>query len=731
MYVIWGSMAGILLYLEFVYHLSGFGLSSCNPIYTIALILAWSGAQTMLVGVLKGRGKKIIYYFFLWIAVFWYIVQLVYLRIFKQPLLWEAIFRGGGDALTNYWREALEGFLGTLPFIALFLLPPIVEGIVLHRLEWKFPDFSGKQLLATTIICVLGVVGGLTTMEVGRRNESLMYEEYSEFYNPLGIAESMGVLPLLQRDTVLSLSRFTEELWKQLAENPSSVSGDILPVEEVVAKNVMSGAMMQDNIGEDEIVENVNNNIEQKGGGAYGQSEEDTENRQDGPVIRPQQFELDFDQLYALADNDKQKWLAEYIQGLEPVTTNAYTGMFEGYNLIYLTAEAFSTYAIREDLTPTLYRLANSGFAFENYYVPLWQTSTSDGEYINCTGLIPDGQFSMRKSGSNHMAYSLPCFFAKEGVTSYAYHNNSLSYYDRNVTHFNLGYDFKGCKLGSLSQEEWGTQVFTMEHPNAWPASDLEMMQGTVAEYLEQDRFHVYYMTVSGHMNYNFSGNAMASKNREAVAGMEQSEAVRAYLACNIELDKALEYLLEQLEEAGQLEKTVICLSADHYPYGLNDEQYEELAGQSLKAGKDMYRNSLILWNVGLEDAPVTIHKVCGSMDIVPTLLNLFGFSYDSRMYAGRDILSEEEGMVIFNDRSFVTDGVIYNRSGKKTIWCQDAEGKDIIPDEQKDTYLEEKKQEVKERYQFSAYVLQEDYYADIEQSLNEHRTVDEQITME
>ena len=55
--------------------------------------------------------------------------------------------------------------------------------------------------------------------------------------------------------------------------------------------------------------------------------------------------------------------------------------MFEGYKLIFLTAKGFCSYAIDEELTPILYKLAISGFVCENYYVPLWSTSTSDGEY--------------------------------------------------------------------------------------------------------------------------------------------------------------------------------------------------------------------------------------------------------------------------------------------------------------------------------------------------------------
>ena len=183
-------------------------------------------------------------------------------------------------------------------------------------------------------------------------------------------------------------------------------------------------------------------------------------------------------------------------------------------------------------------------------------------------------------------------------------------------------------------------------------------------------------------------------------------------------LDKALEYLLAQLEEAGKLENTVICLSADHYPYGMTEAEYEELAGKSLSQGMDTFRNSLVLWNSSMaQEEPVHVEKVCGAMDLLPTLLNLFGFDYDARMYAGRDIFSDQEGMVIFNDRSYVTDMAEYKR-GSDVIWKKDQDGNDLVPDEQKEDYLQEKKQEVKNRYQFSAYVLQENYYQDIEQAV-------------
>ena len=717
MFVLWVTLAGTAVWLELAYHFSGFGWTVFNPVYSIMLIVAWSGVWTLLIGLLKGRVKKIIYYVAIWLPVLWFCAQLVYLRIFKQPLLWVAMIQGGGDALTNYWREALDGLLKALPFLILFMLPAIFVPILLKRHGWQIPQFTSLQIMRTLVVVVAGVAGSFVWLEVGKLAGWDFYEEYHEFYDPLTVAEDMGVFPLFCGDTTVRLQWLAKDIWQ-----PKAVATGTKNEQSVQGTNGMQGTGVAPDSTVSSNAAVTSGSIATSGAGATSKpastpNSDLTQESSETLVIRPQQFQLDYEKLHELADNAHQTWLADYIENQIPVNTNEYTGMFEGYNLIFLTAEGFCTYAIDEELTPTLYRMANSGFVCRNYYVPLWQTSTSDGEYINLTGLIPDQQYSMRRSSANVQPFVLPGFFAGENVYSYAYHNNSLTYYDRYLSHPNLGYDFKACKLGGLDESQWGDKVFEMEQPNQWPASDYNMMVGTVPEYVNTERFNVYYLTVSGHMNYSYKSNAMSSKNKDAVAELELSPGPKAYLACNIELDKAMENLLAQLEEAGQLENTVICMSADHYPYGLTDQEYEELAGKNLSAGKDKFRNTLILWNAGMEE-PVYIDKACGSMDILPTLLNLFGFDYDSRMYAGRDILSDREGMVIFNNRDFVTDSVIFIEKGDITTWLQDEEGNDLVPDEQKEAYLKAARQEVKDRYNFSAYIIQENYYSDVLQAV-------------
>lgn len=112
-----------------------------------------------------------------------------------------------------------------------------------------------------------------------------------------------------------------------------------------------------------------------------------------------------------------------------------------------------------------------------------------------------------------------------------------------------------------------------------WPESDVEMINATFDDYINSDKpFFTYYATVSGHGGYTFTQSAMAKKHQSDVAGLDFSEKPLAYLAAQIELDRALETLINKLKEAGKLDNTVIALVGDHYPYYLSIDEVNEIA---------------------------------------------------------------------------------------------------------------------------------------------------------
>ena len=352
-------------------------------------------------------------------------------------------------------------------------------------------------------------------------------------------------------------------------------------------------------------------------------------------------MDLDFEAESQLVGGQTLANMHKYFSSLTASQKNEYTGMFEGKNLIQITAEAFSPYVISKELTPTLYKLTHEGFVFNNYYQPGWGQSTTGGEFAAMTGVIPtwiNNNLSFYVSHKDYMPFALGNQFRALGYTTVAYHNNSYTYYNRHLTHPNLGYDYYGQGNG-----------LNITGPG-WPYSDLEMMELTAPAYIEDyvqngKPFHAYYMTVSGHANWGW-GNAMSAKNREAAVATypNASQPVQGYIAANLELEYALTYLLEQLEAAGIADDTVICLTADHYPYALVTNEvdyYQELSGkQDSELDISRYRNTLILWSGSMEQ-PVTVNTPCSSIDIIPTLSNLFGLTYDSRLLSGRDVFAE------------------------------------------------------------------------------------------
>ena len=351
------------------------------------------------------------------------------------------------------------------------------------------------------------------------------------------------------------------------------------------------------------------------------------------------------------------KIITYYLATVSATAKNEYTGIAKGYNVVTLCAEAFNPLVIDPEMTPTLYKLANSGFVFNNFYNS-FRNTTTNGEYAFCMGLLPD--FSHNKiescfneSADNYLPFCLGNALGEQGYETYAYHNYYGSFYDRYITHPNMGYEFKSVGMG-------------LNLPASNPYSDHDMMKESMKDFIRSNKpFHAYYMTYSGHYQYDWT-NDMSAKHRDKVAHLPYSEPVQAYIACNLEVEYALQALMKELEAAGKADNTMIVLTADHYPYGLTDEDFNELAGTEVDSAFECYRNSFICYVPGME--AVQVDEYCSSIDILPTVLNLLGVDYDSRLLAGKDVLSDAPHLALLYDRSFITKDFRYNANNGEVI---------------------------------------------------------------
>ena len=376
------------------------------------------------------------------------------------------------------------------------------------------------------------------------------------------------------------------------------------------------------------------------------------------PTKEYNSLDIDFAAL-AKTDSKPYSTIDEYVSTLTPSKTNDYTGLFAGKNLIFITAEAFSGFIIDEELTPTLYRLANKGMQIDNYYQPC-TAGTTGGECANLLGLTPMlGGDSVKVTADNNNYFTMGAALSREGYYGRAYHNNDYTYYDRDQTHTNLGYSDGFLGMGN------GMESFV---DNTWPQSDYQMFVGTMEDYIDKEHFNVYYMTVSGHGDYTAGSSYISAKNYERTASLPYSDNIKRYIAANLELEDALTYMVAKLEEKGIADDTVIVISADHYPYALDDNAVpgqlpllSELYGYEVTNYIMREKNRLIIWSGSLEEsAPIVVKKPVNSIDLLPTLLNLFGLSWDSRLLPGIDIFSDSIPVVYSKDRDWISEYGIY-----------------------------------------------------------------------
>lgn len=409
-------------------------------------------------------------------------------------------------------------------------------------------------------------------------------------------------------------------------------------------------------------------------------------------IYEPNIINIPFEKLQNEEKDETIKIMHEYFQKDEGTNKNLYTGYFKGKNLILIMAESLNSIAVDENLTPTLYKLSHEGFVFENFYSPVI-LSTIGGEFQELTGLYPNlsSLSNIWRKGSNSFPFGYGNVFKNLGYSTYAYHNHKYSFQNRDSYLNSLGLsNYLGC----------GNGLEKKINCEQWPESDIELITATTKDYLTQKKpFFTYYVTVSGHMSYSFKKNDIAQKNKEKVTHLPYSEDILAYLACQIELDKALEELIKQLEENGELNNTVIAVVADHYPYDIPLDHINELANPKKDEIIEINRSPFILWNSEL--TPKKITKVGGNMDVLPTILNLFEIDYDSRLIMGRDLLSEQEGLVIFDDGSWISD--------KATFYAK--QNKFIQKEEIKEDYIKKINQIVSNRINMSKLILEKDYY--------------------
>lgn len=605
-------------------------------IYMLIFTLPIALLFTLMTKSFKFKINKIIMFILTAICTIYFEVQYIFYNLFSVPFSFSTI--GLADQALDFTSIIKDAILAHLPIFSLLLVPFLI--LIIFNKKIDLEKYPKENIISIALMFITSYLSTFIFLIPIAEDTKLANKLYYKIDDPIAIIDKFGLLTYNKIDIKRQILGYESEI---LVEEPTEKEEELKP-------------------GEIDYGDNIT--------------------------------DIDFS---SKTSNSKSiTSLNNYMSKQKPTNKTEYTGMFKDKNLIFILAEGFNEIAVDETRTPTLYKLTNNGFVFNNFYSPVF-LSTTGGEFQATTGLIPTQEtLKLWKSKKTSIEYALGNAFKKQNYRVQSYHNWTHTYYKRNITMKTLGFDkYTGC--GNGLEDKMNCR---------WLPLDSEMVNVTAENYLNKEgNFVTYYVTVSGHSPYN-SGDNIAKIHYDKVAELPYSDTVKYYLASQIELDKMLETLTNKLEESGELDDTVIALVGDHYPYTLSTSEMNEAASYKKDGTIEVNRSNFILWNNQMEDK-VIVDKIGSQIDVLPTILNLFGVEYDSRFIIGKDILSDYEGLAIFSNRSWVSNYGTYNSSTRKFTPKEGME----LQNETEAEYVKRINNRVANSFSISKMIIDNDYY--------------------
>lgn len=348
---------------------------------------------------------------------------------------------------------------------------------------------------------------------------------------------------------------------------------------------------------------------------------------------------------------DELAFLEEYYSTQTIHKSNDYTGIFEGKNVIFLQLEGMDDWMLNEEDTPNLYNLMSEGINFIDHYSYYnGGGSTFNSELAVNTGLITPVSYNQNAYtfSSNLFVDSLPKLFKERGYSVKAFHMNTEEYYSRGINYKNWGYD---KYYGLIDIYDYTDVSYELDRELVENEQFYELL------FEQEGPFMHYIITYTPHTPFTSTkgvGEYLAKElYGEDITPMTEEEVARMFAG---ETDRMVGELIQGLKDNGLYENTVIVAYADHYLYTLNDktilDQYKNTENNLIN------RTPFFIWSSNI-DFP-SVEKTNSQLDILPTVLNLFGFEYVEEYYMGNDIFDENySGYVFFSDYSWY-DGSVY-----------------------------------------------------------------------
>ena len=330
------------------------------------------------------------------------------------------------------------------------------------------------------------------------------------------------------------------------------------------------------------------------------------------------------------------------------------TGAFAGKNLILIMMESVDDWLVTPEYMPNLYRLEQEGVDFRNYYAPIFlAAATFNSEFTANTGMIaPEYQVRNLYYTEHALPYSLANLFRDAGYRARSYHAANPNIYNRGQIHLNFGYESYN-DYGDLGMDDY--------------MLDSQLLRG-YDQIVSDEPFFSFIITYSGHGPYTTEQQNISDPHLEqARAAIDystvpytteaQKEEYTRAVAQAMETDAFIGGLRKQLEADGNAEDTVLMLFTDHYCKYFSDVEF--ISAIKGETDRNMLSNvPFVIWTEGI--TPQVSEKYVSTMDIAPTIVDLFSLDADLRYYIGNDMFGPDGGVVYFRNYAWY-DGKTYD----------------------------------------------------------------------
>lgn len=403
---------------------------------------------------------------------------------------------------------------------------------------------------------------------------------------------------------------------------------------------------------------------------------------------------------YLVAQKEAKGQIGQY---LTDHASNDMTGLLEGKDVILVLMESMDDWMIGEH-TPTISRLMADGINFTQFYTPGYGGIRT----FNTEFCINTGSFLSSQGGyafdyvNNHFDQSLASQLTEQGYSSKVFHYNDPAFYSRGEFSPAMGYEEYVYFRDYVSEEDWEMQQY--DDTLLFENDDL------CDEFFREGQNFNFIITRSAHLSYKY--NEVLSwwglkKYPWYRYETDREETNCALLKARL-VDDMFTRLLQELEEQGRLENTVIIGVTDHYTYGYRHDDGTTdtetlMALSSVQKELLLEKTPCFIWSADLQ--PMEISKTLNTSDLLPTVLNLMGVDSPYR-YIGHDAFDGGyDGFVPFSNGSWISGNLGYDAT-ENLLFTLDGTEPAPDPDFVSDMHLR-----VQEFVENNNLILKTDYY--------------------